>query len=105
MVRKSTNSNAELTESVIKKEIQAADVAILSGIVNTLGHVLSTFAIILEAEALKEFASLEASNASNNSPSGSANGHHVNHDISPDRFRKLEKQVQYLSKEVDRLRG
>ncbi len=96
MGRKSNRKDAESTELEINKEKVAVDVAILANLVAMISQVLGAISLFIQAESIREDEEEEAiSNAKNGS----------NDVISPERFRKLEKQVQYLSKEVERLRG
>lgn len=96
MGRKSNSKNAESAESLINKELVAVDIAILANLISMLSQILGTFSLFLQAESIKEDEEAEANGSANSGP---------NEAISPERFRKLEKQVQYLSKEVERLRG
>ena len=96
MGRKSNRKDAESIEVEINKEKVAVDVAILANLVAMISQVLGAISLFIQAESIREDEEEEAiSNAKNGS----------NDVISPERFRKLEKQVQYLSKEVERLRG
>ena len=96
MGRKSNRKDAESTEFEINKEKVALDVAILANLVGMISQMLGAFSLFIQAEAVQEDEEEEANSSAKN---GS------NDVISPERFRKLEKQVQYLSKEVERLRG
>ena len=96
MGRKSNRKDAESTEFEINKEKVAVDVAILANLVAMVSQLLGTFSLFIQAESIREEEE-EAANSSAKSGSNDA--------ISPERFRKLEKQVQYLSKEIERLRG
>lgn len=96
MGRKSNRKDAESTEVEINKEKVAVDVAILANLVAIISQVLGAISLFIQAESIRED---EEEEANSNAKNGS------NEVISPERFRKLEKQVQYLSKEVERLRG
>ena len=96
MGRKSNSKNSESTDSPINKELAAVDMAILANLVAMISQILGMFSLFIQAESIKED---EEAKANGNVKSGS------NDVISPERFLELEKQVQYLSKEVERLRG
>ncbi len=96
MGRKNNSKNSESTDSPINKELAAVDMAILANLVAMISQVLGLFSLFIQAESIKEDEEAEASGSINSGPIDA---------ISPERFRKLEKQVQYLSKEVERLRG
>ncbi|MGM9950872.1 MAG: hypothetical protein ACI33P_12135 [Lysinibacillus sp.] len=101
MGKKSNSKNAESPESLINKDLAAVDIAILANLVAMISQILGMFSLFLQAEAIQEDIEAEANGSANsNSNAGSSNDV-----ISPERFRQLEKQVQYLSKEVERLRG
>ena len=96
MGRKSNSKNSESTDSPINKELAAVDMAILANLVAMISQMLGMFSLFIQAESIKED---EEAKANGTIKSGS------NDVISPERFLELEKQVQYLSKEVERLRG
>ena len=96
MGRKNNSKNSESTDSPINKELAAVDMAILANLVAMISQVLGLFSLFIQAESIKEDEEAEASGGTNSGPIDA---------ISPERFRKLEKQVQYLTKEVERLRG
>ena len=96
MAKKRNSKNAGGAESPISKDVEALDVAILASLVSLISQILGLYALFLQAEAMQEDEEEEVKSSANN----------VSNDaISPERLRKLEKQVQSLSKEVERLRG
>ncbi|WP_413362026.1 hypothetical protein [Lysinibacillus sp. 3P01SB] len=101
MGRKNNNSNSDSLEPSINKEVVAVDLAILSSIIAMLSQAIGTFSLFLQAESIQEAEEAEAAGSANNG----SDGRNSNYEISPERFRKLEKQVQYLTKEIERLKG
>ena len=83
-------NNNELNEFLQGNENTAAKLAVVAGIVTTLGDALATMAAVLALE--------EAQAQSGN---GNGNG---NNGVSMDRFKELEKQVHYLTKEMNKLK-
>ena len=86
MPRNNGNSNNELNTFLQGYENNAGK---LAGIVTTLGDALATMAAVL---ALEETA--QAQNSNGNGGNG----------VSMDQFKELEKQVRYLTKEMNKLK-
>jgi hypothetical protein len=99
--RKSNRNSSDPAQPTINKEVIAIDLAILSSMISMLSQVISTFSLFLQAETIQEAENADENGGQNN---GSNQGN-SNYEISPERFRRLEKQVQYLSKEIERLKG
>ncbi|MFJ7666713.1 translation initiation factor 2 [Lysinibacillus sp. NPDC097195] len=72
-------------------ESEAAKLAIIGGLITTLGDGLTTLAAIL---ALEETQQSNSSNDNNND----------NNDSNTKKLEALEKQVQYLTKELNKLK-
>ena len=83
------NNNNELNDFLLGSENNAGKLAVIAGIVTTLGDALATMAAVL---ALEEAA--QAQNSNGNSGNG----------VSMDQFKELEKQVRYLTKEMNKLK-
>ena len=81
-------NNNELNEFLQGNENNAAKLAVVAGIITTLGDALATMAAVLAVEEAQ-------------SQSGNGNG---NNGVSMDRFKELEKQVYYLTKEMNKLK-
>ena len=81
-------NNNQLNEFLQGNENNAAKLAVIAGIVTTLGDALATMAAVL---ALEE---AQAQSGNGNSNNG----------VSMDRFKELEKQVHYLTKEMNKLK-
>ncbi len=100
MAKKGSTNNADPAEPLVNKEVAAVDLAILSNIIAMLSQIIGLFSLVLQAEAIQE--------AENEKPTGAtnegANNSNTHLAISPERFKKLEKQVMYLSKEMERLK-
>ena len=82
------NNNNQLNEFLLGSENNAAKLAVIGGIVTTLGDAIATMAAVLALE--------EAQAQSRN-----GNG---NNGVSIDQFKELEKQVRYLTKEMNKLK-
>ena len=83
------NNNNQLNEFLLGSENNAGKLAVIAGIVTTLGDALATMAAVLALE--------EAAQAQNSNGNG-GNG------VSMDQFKELEKQVRYLTKEMNKLK-
>ena len=83
------NNNNELNQFLQGNENNAAKLAVIAGIVTTLGDALATMAAVLALE--------EAAQAQNSNGNGG-------HGVSMDQFKELEKQVRYLTKEMNKLK-
>ncbi len=81
-------NNNELNEFLQGNENNAGKLAVIAGIVTTLGDALATMAAVLALEEAQ-------------AQSGNGNG---NNGVSMDRFKELEKQVHYLTKEMNKLK-
>ena len=81
-------NNNELNEFLQGNENNAAKLAIVAGIITTLGDALATMAAVLAVEEAQ-------------AQGGNGNG---NNGVSMDRFKELEKQVHYLTKEMNKLK-
>ena len=81
-------NNNELNEFLQGNENNAAKLAVIAGIVTTLGDALATMAAVL---ALEE---AQAQSGNGNSNNG----------VSMGRFKEREKQVHYLTKEMNKLK-
>ena len=81
-------NNNELNEFLQGNENNAGKLAVIAGIVTTLGDALATMATVLALEEAQ-------------AQSGNGNG---NNGVSMDRFKELEKQVHYLTKEMNKLK-
>ena len=82
-------NNNELNQFLQGNENNAAKLAVVAGIITTLGDALATMVAVLALE--------EAAQAQNGNGNG-GNG------VSMDQFKKLEKQVRYLTKEMNKLK-
>lgn len=100
MTKKGSTNNADPAEPQVNKEVAAVDLAILSNIIAMLSQIIGLFSLVLQAEAIQE-AENEKPSGTTNEGAGNGNSHLA---ISPERFKKLEKQVMYLSKEMERLK-
>ncbi|MGM9944944.1 MAG: hypothetical protein ACI33M_08375 [Lysinibacillus sp.] len=81
-------NNNQLNDFLQGNENNAAKLAVIAGIVTTLGDALATMAAVL---------ALEEAQAQGGNGNGS-NG------VSMDQFKELEKQVRYLTKEMNKLK-
>lgn len=81
-------NNNQLNEFLQGNENTAGKLAVIAGIVTTLGDALATMAAVLAIEEAQ-------------AQSGNGNG---NNGVSMDRFKELEKQVHYLTKEMNKLK-
>jgi len=81
-------NNNELNEFLQGNENNAGKLAVIAGIVTTLGDALATMTAVLALEEAQ-------------AQSGNGNG---NNGVSMDRFKELEKQVHYLTKEMNKLK-
>ena len=81
-------NNNELNQFLQGNENSAAKLAVIAGIVTTLGDTLATMAAFLALEEAQE-------------QSGNGNG---KNGVSMDQFKELEKQVRYLTKEMTKLK-
>lgn len=84
-----TNNN-ELNTFLQGNENNAAKLAVIGGIVTTLGDALSTMAAVLAVEEAQQAAQ-----------SGNGNG---GNGVSMEQFKELERQVRYLTKEMNKLK-
>lgn len=84
-----TNNN-ELNTFLQGNENSAAKLAVIAGIVTTLGDALATMAAALALEEAQQAAQ-----------SGNGNG---GNGVSMEQFKELEKQVRYLTKEMNKLK-
>lgn len=87
------NKNKDMTDLLSNSENDAAKLAVLAGIFSTLGDGLATIAAIMALE--------DAQQQSNNNNSNSNN----NNDGNSNKIDELEKQVQYLTKELNKLKN
>ena len=81
-------NNNELNEFLQGNENTAGKLTVIAGIVTTLGDALATMTAVLALEEAQ-------------AQSGNGNG---NNGVSMDRFKELEKQVRYLTKEMNKLK-
>lgn len=86
------NNNNELNTVLQGYENNAGKLAVIAGIVTTLGDALATMAAVLALEEAQQAAQ-----------SGNRNGNGGN-GVSMDQFKELEKQVRYLTKEMNKLK-
>ena len=84
-----TNNN-ELNTFLQGNENSAAKLAVIAGIVTTLGDALATMAAALALEEAQQAAQ-----------SGNGNG---GNGVSMEQFKELERQVRYLTKEMNKLK-
>ncbi|MFF5993500.1 hypothetical protein AAGS61_01945 [Lysinibacillus sp. KU-BSD001] len=83
----SGKNNDPLNELLQGNENSAAKLAVIAGIVTTLGDVLATTAAVIALEELQSQDSAPTNNG-----------------VSVERFKELEKQVHYLTKELNKLK-
>ncbi|KGR81848.1 hypothetical protein [Lysinibacillus odysseyi] len=100
MAKKSSSNSNETADAPINKEVVAIDLAIMSNIIGMLSQMIGLFSLVLQAEVIQEDEKEEAMLSANRG----SNSSRPNSEISPERFKKLEKQVMYLSKEMERLK-
>ena len=81
-------NNNELNKFLQGNENNAGKLTVIAGIVTTLGDALATMAAVLAVEEA------QAQGGNGNSNNG----------VSMDRFKELEKQVHYLTKEMNKLK-
>ncbi|QPQ35961.1 MULTISPECIES: translation initiation factor 2 [unclassified Lysinibacillus] len=87
------SKNKDITDLFSNNEIDAAKLAVLAGIFSTLGDGLATISAIMALEGAQE---------SNNNNSNNNNN---NNDGNSNKIDELEKQVQYLTKELNKLKN
>lgn len=86
-------NNNELNEFLQGNENTAGKLTVIAGIVTTLGHALGTMVAIMALE--EEEAQIQRENG--NRENGGNN-------VSMDQYKELEKQVRYLTNEMNKMK-